>query len=362
MKITVVDEHHEVFLLWEEALATGRIKKGTNLLHVDAHSDLSTPIITESVYSKDIRGFVKRQLNISNFIIPAVLRGIFKEIVFLNRTLQIDKNNSIRKKQYIGTLHGKGKWINNGFSLNNITRQLYPDFKQWYFTSTNDLETVKKNVGVLDIDLDYFCGYFYQQPQIGLKLTKAQLKRLKRISLSEDKYKLPLQYFSLKKGVLKDGNHYPFLKGYIYNDSKPWIECAVRYFVDSLKIRPSLISICRSVKSGYMPERYAEFTEHTLIDYLIDRKKKKIDPCDISSGFKIYSFITCIGNTINNPLTNNSVRLKQDSRFIWERLKNGANFNQIFKDMLKVYDAEPQTIKQELIKFVFRLKRDFIIK
>lgn len=362
MEITVVDEHHEIFLLWEEAVATGRIKKQTSLLHVDAHPDLSIPIITESVYSKDTRGFIKRQLNIDNFIIPAVLRGIFKEVVFLNRALQIEKDNSVRKKQYIGTLQGKGKWINNDFPLNSITRQLYPDFKQWYLTFTNNLETVKINEGVLGIDLDYFYGYFYSQAQVSLKLTKAQLKRLKQFSLSEDKYKFPLKYFNLQKGVLRHNNYYPHLKGYIYNNSKSWIECAIRYFVDSLKMRPLLISVCRSVKSGYMPKKYAEFTERTLIDYLTDKKKKKIDPCDITSSFKIYPFVTCIRNIIYSPLTNNSIRLKQDSRFVWERLRNGANFNQIFEDMQKAYNVKPQIIKQQLVKFIFRLKRGFIIK
>jgi len=362
MKITVVDEHHEVFLLWEEAVATGKIKKQTSLLHVDAHPDLNIPSITESVYSKDVRGFVKRQLGIGNFVIPAILRGIFKEVVFLNRAWSTGKNKGVTKKQYVGTLQGKGMWINNGFPLNSITRQLYPDFKLWYFTSTNDLEKVKINEGVLDIDLDYFYGYFHPQPQISLKLTKAQLKILKQSSLSEDKYKFPLKYFKLQGGVLMYNDYLPHLKGYIYNESKPWIECAIRYFVDSLTMRPLLISVCRSVKSGYMPKKYAEFTERTLIDYLTGKKKKKIDPCDITSSFKICPFVICIGNTIYNPLTNDSIRLKQDSRFIWERLRNGVNFNQIFEDMQKAYNVEPQIIKQQLVKFIFRLKKSFIIK
>ena len=196
---------------------------------------------------------------------------------------------------------------------------------------------------------------------MGLRVTETQIKKVKKMSLSEDKYKLTLPFFKIEDGILRPYGDTKF-KDIIYNDSEPWIECAIKYFTDSLKIKPELVSICRSLKSGFTPKKYARFTEQTLITYLMGRYKNKIDPCDIVSTFKIYPFITCIGNTIYNPLTDDIIKLNKDSRFIWERIQMGKNFPQIFEAMLKAYDIEPEHLKGEILKFIFRLKKGFIIK
>lgn len=68
---------------------------------MDGHSDPDLPLLTESVYTDDVRGFVQRQLGIGDFILPAVMRGLFKEVVFLTRAVDLGKKKSIPERQNI---------------------------------------------------------------------------------------------------------------------------------------------------------------------------------------------------------------------------------------------------------------------
>lgn len=355
MEVTVFDEHHEAFLFWEENIASGRLNKNAKLLHVDGHSDLAIPPLTVSVYSLDVRKFVQTQLDIGNFIIPAVLRDIFKEVIFLSCSDKPQK----RKKYNIGTLYGKGRWINNGFPKNRLTARLYPDAKEWHYSIINDASDVKMECSILDIDLDYFYGYYYSQPQFGLLLTDRQLNYLNKKILSDDKYAINLNPFYVRNRILKPRylNKFNYI---VYNNSKEWIECAIKYFTETLTVKPEIISICRSVKSGYTPKKYARYAEKTLIQYL--NGKKGIEYSDIISVFEVYPFITCVDNIIYNPLTNKKIELGKDSYFIWERIRQGKNLRQIFKDMFSEYDIEREKLERETLKFIFRLKRNFIIK
>ncbi len=127
-------------------------------------------------------------------------------------------------------------------------------------------------------------------------------------------------------------------------------------------MKPLLISICRSVKSGYIPKKYSEFTEQTLINYLTKKQNRKINPNDITSPFEIYSFVTCKNNIIYNPLTDYLIKLNKDQNFAWNKMKRGSNFSEIFKAMKRNYDMKPEKIKKILIKFIFQLKMGLIIK
>lgn len=364
VEITVIDEHQEALLFWAEALSAGKIQKGGVLLHVDAHHDMLTPKLSRSAYTSDLVGFTERQLDIGDFIIPAVMRGIFNEVIFLRRGPLFQKQKR-KTKYYIGSAHGEGVWINDKLKLNNITRRLYPDIKPWYWAERDDPSGVKIKQGVLDIDLDYFCSHFTPQPPMGLQLTKPQINFLKRRALSEDKYKINLGFFRIKGKILKamnTGQAVVNVKEVIYNDSKQWIECAIRYFVESLTMKAQIISICRSVKSGHVPLKYAQFTERTLIRYLSREQEKGIDPCDITSKFEIYPFVTCIDNTIVNPLNHGTINLKNDALFIWKKIQQGHNFPQLFKAMSKRYDMEPELLKREIFRFILHLKSAYVIR
>ncbi len=85
-------------------------------------------------------------------------------------------------------MHGEDILINNNIKPNKLIHALYPDLKQWTYSMVDDPEEVRIREGNLDIDLDYFYGYYYPQPEIGLWLSKTQIKRIQQLSLSQDKY------------------------------------------------------------------------------------------------------------------------------------------------------------------------------
>ena len=48
--VVLMEEHHEAFLVWEVARQKGWLPtEGSFLLHVDAHSDLSLPVLSTSL-------------------------------------------------------------------------------------------------------------------------------------------------------------------------------------------------------------------------------------------------------------------------------------------------------------------------
>lgn len=360
MKITVVDEHHEVFLLWEKMVYLKRLPRGMSLLHVDSHSDLGWVLPAESVYSKDIEGFTRRNLNIGNFILPAVLRGTFNEVIFLGR--RFPSPPKIRHKlRYIGSFRGEGVWIRNDLVPNKFTRRLYPDMRPWRYSEIDNLSAIRLSEGVLDIDLDYFCCNYAPQLQVTIDLTKNQRRKLRFQSISRDKFRFPVTYWHVQKNKLTTNTSTRY-NDIIYNDSVEWIECAIRYFVEALRMKPLLISICRSERSGFTPSHRIDFIEKTLIRYLANKQGKKIDPCDITSPFTLRAFVEQRDNQIYNVLTDEMIRLNTNTRFIWARVKAGKNFNQIYHDMINAYDVSPVRLKKEIVKFIFRLKDHYFIK
>jgi len=360
MNITVFDEHHEALLFWEESLLGGALKKSSTLVHVDGHDDLGCPsVLGETVYSPNIHFLVENEINIGNFIIPAILRGIFKKVIFLGRREHTDKV----KRNLVGTLLGQGKWINNGFRLTGLTRRLYPDWKKWYYLAVVDPALIGvKGAVALDIDLDYFCGHYFPSspppPLIGL--TDSQIRKFNKASKSNDKYGISLSpqiRYKDRKYVYPKHIHNQI----IYNDSKKWIEYAISLFVNSIKFRPDVVSICRSVKSGFTPAKYAQFIEGMLLKYLKGEQTKMLDPCDITEPFKIHPFILRLRDRLYNPLTREFIMLNKDHAFVWGRICKKNNFAQILDAMMCLYDVAPDTLKQGLVKFIFKLKYNWVI-
>ena len=357
MDITVFDEHHEALIFWADSFAKNRFRKNATLLHVDEHADIDVPRMTESVYSKNVRRLVQRQLKISNFIIPAILRGMFQEVVFLGKTL----DPMYRKEHYLGTFGGTGKWIMLFDDKIQDVSRMFPDVKKWYYTVTDDLSRIALKNVVLDIDLDYFSSYLFPQMEKGILLTKRQLIECERSFLTNDDFKISFFPFTLMQGKHKHYTDTRF-KHVLFNNSPQWIECGIRYFVESLKFRPEVVSICRSVTSGYLPRRFAQFTEETVKNYLRGTQKRTIDPCEISAPFEIYEFTVQMGKYIFNLLTGKKIALRHDTELVWKYMLKEKNFAQIFKLMYRDFDAPAEILKKEIVKFIFRLKRNFFIK
>jgi len=356
MRIKVFDEHHEAFLYWETAALQKKIKKEATLLHVDFHSDDGVPhFLKTSVYSKNIRQFTQEELSIGNFIIPSILRGTIKKVIFLHPFFA-----SKAKRMEVGSLKGEGKAIVAKQKFKKLTRILFPDIKEWSQVKLNDVSKVKEQDVILDIDLDYFSCNLFPILEFKLKLSKQQLKSAQRFSTSQDDFRLKLNYFNLKRNYLSLFKIPRIAKDeLIYNDSFEWIDYSIKKFVRGLRVRPLLVSICRSEKSGYLPKKYAKLIEERLIKYLCNPPKNIEFPS--VTHFRIFPFIASADNFIYNVYTKRIEKLNKTSLFFWNQIKEGRDFDQILRKTLTKYDVDREVVKQDLLSFVFYLKQNVII-
>ncbi len=82
----VFEEHHEAFYFWKEAAVRGVLPaRGSSLVHIDEHSDMDLPTLQGPMLKPEAglaetRAFVLKELNIANFIWPAMLHGLFGEV------------------------------------------------------------------------------------------------------------------------------------------------------------------------------------------------------------------------------------------------------------------------------------------
>lgn len=82
--VVIVDNHNHVFYFWYEALEQGILKRGANLVHIDAHKDARVPeTLFEGGSLEDAFRYTNEVLNVGNYIIPAQKEGLVGEVQFV---------------------------------------------------------------------------------------------------------------------------------------------------------------------------------------------------------------------------------------------------------------------------------------
>lgn len=95
--VCVFDNHNHAFVFWAEALRQGVIPENGVLVHVDQHRDTRLPDRMPGQPVRDlpfeeIFRYAMEDLNVGNFILPAVTGGIFSEVVQINGEAGLDKS------------------------------------------------------------------------------------------------------------------------------------------------------------------------------------------------------------------------------------------------------------------------------
>lgn len=96
-KIVVCDNHNHALYFWYEALWSGQIQPGAQLIHIDEHSDLwentqsLPPLGTESPEAID--EFVQ-WCEVGNYILPAMRNGLIGNIVRYENEYELDRATS----------------------------------------------------------------------------------------------------------------------------------------------------------------------------------------------------------------------------------------------------------------------------
>ncbi len=94
----IFDNHNHAFFFWIWGLKTGKILKGSRLVHVDEHSDLRVPA---KDFDLDMNGpidlrkafdYTNYEINVGNFIKPAIKSGIFSSVDVVNSQESFDQD------------------------------------------------------------------------------------------------------------------------------------------------------------------------------------------------------------------------------------------------------------------------------
>jgi len=342
-KINIIEEHNEAFSLWKEQSLN---INGANLYHVDSHSDMDVPILSDSIYNSPYP--IQKQLTIDTFITPAILLGLIKNIVYINPR-GIEKKTLVRS---IGSVGGKGIVL----KLDVKNKDIFPDLKKWRYRITSKPQ-LAKGTGILDIDLDYFSCNLFVHPQLRLPINQEQFQYLKSYNQSNSNsheiglYDLTDTYLTLKQNNAD----------LIYNDNEEAINYAIEEFIYELNIKPTLVSICRSVKSGYTPAKWASYIEQKLVKCLSNPPIHK--PIYVFDMIELYPFIGFYKNTIFNPITNKFIKLSSNiDKFIWNKLLIEPLFSQIVFSVENTFKYPKNESTDKTYKFLMFLKEQMVIR
>ena len=93
--IFIFDNHNHAFFFWIWGWLQGKINAGTILVHVDQHTDMRKPTVSfpgeldSSINLKDIFQYTNYELNVGNFIQPALDIGFISSIEMINSTTSL---------------------------------------------------------------------------------------------------------------------------------------------------------------------------------------------------------------------------------------------------------------------------------
>jgi hypothetical protein len=282
--IYLFDEHNEAFFFWHVARYDGLIDSPLDLIHIDAHDDMRRKdesarsiyhpgILDRSAYLDYYQDFAKSELDTDNFILPAVLDRLVRNIYYV---FPAWRNLKIRRRRMsICSAFGEGKILKYNLRIDEDTNQLakktYPDFTRFLYFSLPPERIPRNRKVILDIDLDYFACRDTIQNQMSyqLEVTREQFdaknvvlgdRTLKFSGLEIDFTEKNGKYFAgISSKKVRDVSHLP---------PKSEVASEIRNLVKSLvakNVRPLVITICRSCISGYCPSEYAGFIEEELL-------------------------------------------------------------------------------------------------
>jgi UPF0489 domain len=278
--LVVVEEHHEAFYVWHYGIRNGWLSaSGNTLLHADSHSDMSLPRLRRPLDSigdmSDLAAFTYEELNIGNFIWPAVYQDLYNRVLWVRYRHKLNAGGwrSI-------SIGAKNRSRTEFFSVSSLASTPYADsvdVRTIEFAPVTTQECVNTDQPVvIDIDLDYFCCNEHPQlPVLEVETTRDEYEKF-----VHDPYHF-LRIAGGKVSVLAREDRYFF----VYDDfphrddpgpvCNPAVESEIEEriidftnYLCSYSIVPPVIVICRSVYSGYTPAEHSSFVQERLIERL----------------------------------------------------------------------------------------------
>ncbi|MEQ8332538.1 UPF0489 family protein [Nisaea sp.] len=274
----IMEEHHEAFLAWYHARNQGWIKETDNrLIHVDTHADNVVPILRNSIRGVDrdmssIRHFTYNDLNIANFIWPAVYLGLLSEFYWIRPKGEVS-NGKLTRYRVFSADEAETELqlrIDNRETQEAVTG---PSAIALYQQMDLTGSFLFRNDAILDICLDYFsCNARPAVPPFRVGVTADFFTEY----MANPYHPLRIMPGIALAPVEEDGRFYlccdslgMAASGAQRTDAE--IGTMISELMDFLKAReitPMLITICRSVNSGYTPSAQAAFIQTKLLTAL----------------------------------------------------------------------------------------------
>jgi hypothetical protein len=265
-----VEEHHEVFWVWRYGVERGWLcSNGNQLLHVDEHSDMSLPRFRRPLSSvanlADLLTFVYDELDIGNFIWPAIYQGLFSRVFWVRHahTQELWKAMRICAKtdaqcefvtgsRLSDTPYADARDMQSVQYSHASTRDTFPQHESW----------------TLDIDFDYFCCNSF--PDISGE--RIEITRQSFEHISRDRYHFLRIAPGSKVSFVQEQNRYYLEFNSFPEHTDPVFNSAtiiprlneLANWLQRSNWPPKLITICRSVRSGYTPRTEADFIDTSL--------------------------------------------------------------------------------------------------
>lgn len=276
------DEHNDAFYYWQKARFAGCIDSSIDLFHIDAHNDMSKPHrFRQSLYpGRDVdilpyyKNFARQELTIANFIFPAVLCGIIKNVYFFYPAWRSFK--PARVKIRVGSVFGEGNqiryptWLAGGRRKITVDKAL-PDLKMFTYKASPIERMPTNRKVILDIDLDYFscCDTVQNNWKFRLAVTNEQYRQAHSFLMDETIPFSGLEFnFIMEKNKPAVIISFKKIEDKSYLPERREIDKSIDILIGALSkhaIKPAVITICRSRISGFTPSEYIGYIENLLV-------------------------------------------------------------------------------------------------
>lgn len=279
----ILEEHNEAYLIWKYALKKNLIKSRENtLLHFDEHADMGAPKLNTNMNGlngnlRRVADFTYKELNIANFIVPAIYNDIFNKVYWIKQ-----QHSKVHKRGHLLYVRSYGKkeqkLVTNRMTIftkyKHRLKELRDSIVRYRYYKYHVKDIVKMKNVCLDIDLDFFsCNQDPLDKKLAIEISKREYDNYK----SDPYHRIKFFDFGRVEAVKKGDQYYYYLNDYLFKDASPIkvqndvilkrIEEVTETMIRK-KIRPQIITICRSRFSGYTPSDQWEFIENTLLEKL----------------------------------------------------------------------------------------------
>jgi UPF0489 domain len=288
------DEHHEAAAAWISLLGARAQSSDLVLINFDSHSDLDEPRTWDRLPPlggniRDVYDFVIRNLDIGDFVFAAAYCGVFNTVLWVRPPSPQDdaKRNRPRSRVY--------ELVNldpDRCYLVTRPKSSKPQVEAAASRQIKVIETftprlpsnLRMRPFILSIDLDYFsCNADPRPIPIEVEITAEQYR-----ALLDPRHPLNIVEGRLIRLVKTNGSHYlRFARPVKPPSAQRCSEQQIVERVDGLcaalaaaTTPPVMITVARSLLSGYTPADQAAYIEEILLAAL--RRRYFIEPITMS--------------------------------------------------------------------------------